>query len=64
MSFDRSEVSSFRLAIATSLQANWKLFLVEGIILVGGYSGIAKKQINELKMTFPHLIVKQFTNKI
>lgn len=34
MSFDQSEVSSFRLAIATSLQAHWKLFLVEGIILV------------------------------
>lgn len=34
MSFDQSEVSNFRLAIATSLQAHWKLFLVEGIILV------------------------------
>ncbi len=37
---------------------------VEGIILVGGYSGIAIKQINELKYTYPHLKVKQFTNEI
>lgn len=37
---------------------------VEGIILVGGYSGIAKKQISELKKTFPHLKIKQFTNEI
>ena len=37
---------------------------VEGIILVGGYSGIAIKQINELKSTYPHLDVKQFTNEI
>ena len=37
---------------------------VEGIILVGGYSGIAIKQIKELKTTYPHLEVKQFTNEI
>jgi hypothetical protein len=37
---------------------------VEGIILVGGYSGIAIKQINELKTIYPHLEVKQFTNEI
>jgi hypothetical protein len=37
---------------------------VEGIILVGGYSGIAISQINELKSVFPHLEVKQFTNEI
>ena len=37
---------------------------VEGIILVGGYSGIAKNQISELDATFPHLEVKQFTNEI
>lgn len=37
---------------------------VEGIILVGGYSGIAKKQISELRTTFPHLKIKQFTNEI
>jgi len=37
---------------------------VEGIILVGGYSGIAFKQINELKATYPHLKIKQFTNEI
>ncbi len=36
----------------------------EGIILVGGYSGIAKKHIDELKTTFSHLKVKQFTNEI
>ena len=37
---------------------------VEGIILVGGYSGIAIRQINELKSTYPHLKVIQFTNEI
>jgi len=37
---------------------------VEGIILVGGYSGIAIKQINELKSTYSNLKVKQFTNEI
>lgn len=37
---------------------------VEGIILVGGYSGIAIEQINELKSTYPHLEVRQFTNEI
>lgn len=37
---------------------------VEGIILVGGYSGIAKKHIKELNTTYPHLKVKPFTNEI
>jgi hypothetical protein len=37
---------------------------VEGIILVGGYSGIAKRQISELEKAFPHLEIKQFTNEI
>ena len=37
---------------------------VEGIILVGGYSGIAKSQISELKKSFPHLEIMQFTNEI
>ena len=37
---------------------------VKGIILVGGYSGIAKKQIDELKRTFRNLEVKQFTNEL
>jgi len=37
---------------------------VEGIILVGGYSGIAIKQINELKKTYPNLEVRQFINEI
>ena len=37
---------------------------VEGFILVGGYSGIAIEQINELKSTYPHLEVRQFTNEI
>lgn len=37
---------------------------VEGIILVGGYSGIAIKQIDELKKIYSHLEVKQFTNEI
>ncbi len=35
---------------------------VEGIILVGGYSGIAEKQIVELKTAFPSLEVRHFTN--
>lgn len=34
MSFDQSEMKSFRLQLATSLQTHWKLFLIEGIILV------------------------------
>lgn len=37
---------------------------VEGIILVGGYSGIAFKQIKDLKSDYPHLEVRQFTNEI
>ena len=37
---------------------------VEGIIFVGGYSGIAKEQLGELKRSFPHLKTKQFTNEI
>lgn len=34
MSFDQSEMKSFRLALATSLQSHWKMFLIEGIVLV------------------------------
>ena len=53
MSFDRSEVSSFRLALATSLQANWKLFLVEGIILVVlGAAAIIIPQLATLTVDF------------
>jgi len=37
---------------------------VEGIILVGGYSGIASGQINKLKSNYPNLEVRQFTNEI
>ncbi|MBI9037821.1 MAG: hypothetical protein JEY97_06775 [Bacteroidales bacterium] len=37
---------------------------VEGIIIVGGYSGIAKKQMSELRAAFPNLIIKQFTNEL
>ena len=37
---------------------------VEGKILVGLYSGIAKKQIDELLKTYPDLNVKLFTNEI
>jgi hypothetical protein len=37
---------------------------VEGIILIGGYSGIARKQIEELKKAFPHLQIKHFINEI
>ena len=37
---------------------------VEGIIVVGGYSGLAKEQIKELKKAYPHLIIKHFTNEI
>jgi uncharacterized membrane protein HdeD (DUF308 family) len=34
MSFDQSEMKSFKLAMATSLRSHWKLFLIEGIVLV------------------------------
>lgn len=34
MSFDQSEIKSLRQDIATSLQTHWKLFLIEGIVLV------------------------------
>ena len=37
---------------------------VKGIVLVGGYSGIAKDQINELKDTHQQLEVKHFTYEV
>jgi len=36
----------------------------EGIIIVGGYSGIAKSQIQQLTDNYPHLTVKHFTYEL
>lgn len=35
---------------------------VQGLIVVGGYSGLAKEQIRELKMQYPNLLVKEFSH--
>jgi uncharacterized membrane protein HdeD (DUF308 family) len=52
MSFDQTEVSNFRLAIASSLHAHWKLFLIEGIILVIlGAAAIIIPQLATLTVT-------------
>lgn len=49
MSFDQSEMKSFRLALTTSLQTHWKLFLIEGIVLVLlGVAAIVVPQIATL----------------
>lgn len=37
---------------------------VEGLIVVGGYSGIAKVQIKSLRNNYPDLTIRQFTYKI
>jgi len=37
---------------------------VKGVIIVGGYSRIAKSQIDELKLKYPLLKVEQLTNKL
>ena len=37
---------------------------VSGIILVGGYSGLAKSKIAKLKESYPHIKVKRFVNEI
>ncbi|MBS0238991.1 MAG: HdeD family acid-resistance protein [Proteobacteria bacterium] len=34
MTFDQSGVRSFRMELASSLQAHWKLYLFEGIVLI------------------------------
>ncbi len=53
MSFDPSDVKSLRLALATSLQTNWKLFLIEGIVLVIlGVAAIVLPQIATLTVAF------------
>lgn len=49
MSFDKSEMKSLRLELASSLQSHWKLFLIEGIILVVlGVAAIIVPQIATL----------------
>jgi uncharacterized membrane protein HdeD (DUF308 family) len=53
MSFDPSDVPRMRLALATSLHTNWKLFLVEGIVLVVlGAAAILVPPIATLTVTF------------
>ncbi|MFT3732189.1 MAG: HdeD family acid-resistance protein [Hyphomicrobium sp.] len=53
MSFDRPDVQSLRLALVTSLRSNWKLFLVEGIILVLlGVAAIVVPPIATLTVAF------------
>jgi hypothetical protein len=37
---------------------------VEGLIVVGGYSGIAHSQIKELKIKFPNLKIEHLTNRL
>jgi uncharacterized membrane protein HdeD (DUF308 family) len=49
MAFDQSEMKKFRLGLATSLRSHWKLFLIEGIILVVlGAAAIVVPQIATL----------------
>ncbi|MET0409432.1 MAG: HdeD family acid-resistance protein [Hyphomicrobium sp.] len=49
MTLNRPDVQNFRLAIATSLQTHWKLFLIEGIVLVAlGSAAIIVPQIATL----------------
>lgn len=37
---------------------------VKGIIVVGGYSGIAKESIRKLKKHYPELVIKLMENKL
>ena len=37
---------------------------VKGIIVVGGYSGIAKESIRNLKKLYPDLIINLIENKL
>jgi len=37
---------------------------VKGYVVVGGYSGIAKNMLNNLKIQYPKLEIKQFVNKL
>jgi hypothetical protein len=37
---------------------------VQGLIVVGGYSGLAKEQIRELKEQYPNIQVKEFVHKL
>jgi uncharacterized membrane protein HdeD (DUF308 family) len=53
MSIDPPDVRRAKLALATSLQTNWKLFLVEGIVLVIlGAAAILVPPIATLTVTF------------
>jgi len=38
--------------------------VVRGIVVVGGYSGIAKESIKNLKESYQGLEIKQITNKL
>ena len=37
---------------------------VEGLIIVGGYSGMAQPRIKTLKAAYPNLEIKHFTNAL
>lgn len=37
---------------------------VQGLIVVGGYSGLAKEQIRDLKMRYPNILVKEFVHRL
>jgi uncharacterized membrane protein HdeD (DUF308 family) len=53
MSLDPSDVRGLRLALTTSLRTNWKLFLIEGIVLVVlGAAAILVPPIATLTVTF------------
>src|SRR3569833_2280723 len=53
MSLHQPDVQAFRQALVTSLRANWKLFLVEGIVLVVlGAAAIIVPPIATLTVTF------------
>ncbi|WP_409561139.1 HdeD family acid-resistance protein [Hyphomicrobium sp. B1] len=53
MSFDPSDVRRMRQALVTSLHENWKMFLIEGIVLVVlGTAAIIVPPIATLTVTF------------
>ena len=51
MSFDPSDVRQMRQALVTSLRQNWKMFLIEGIVLV--VLGAATRKREELSVGRP-----------
>lgn len=53
MSFDQTDVRRMKLALTTSLRENWKMFLIEGIVLVVlGAAAILVPPIATLTVTF------------